>query len=118
MGQGARALSYDPNATREMQTFWDGMIEIDVSATDYNAETTLSTVWVRAIESGDTSGGNAIKIDHWDFLGSGGPPARRTGVTIYVKECIPKSPMPVITKIYKTGTTAAKIKLYYQRKRA
>lgn len=118
MGIGARALQVDPNACRELQTFWEGMIEIDVSAADYDITATLGdTVMVRAIESGDTSGGTAIKIDHRDILGSGSPP-ERTGITIYVKEGVPKSPMPEITKVYTSGTTAAKIRLYYQRRRA
>jgi len=118
MGSGARALEVDPNACRELQTFWDGSVEIDVSAADYVVATELgTTVWVRAFESGDTSGGTAIKMDYEDILGTG-TPAQRTGQTIYVKEGVPKSPFPKVLKIYTTGTTAAKIRLYYQRRRA
>jgi len=118
MGNGARSLKVDPNACRELQTFWDGMIEIDVSAADYDVAATLgNTIMVRGIESGDVSGGNAIKIDHLDVLGTG-TPAKRTGITIYVNMGSVKSPMPEITKVYQTGTTALKIRLYYQTRRA
>ena len=116
MGKGARALKVDPNAARELQTFWDGMIEIDVSAADYVVVDDLSDeVWVRGIEAGDVTGGSAIKIDHFDMLETDD---LRTGVTIYVNGNTPKSPMPIITKVYNVGTTAAKIKLFYQRIRA
>jgi hypothetical protein len=118
MGKGARALQVDPNACRELQTFWEGSVEIDVASADYVVATALSSeVWVRGIEAGSTVGGNAITVDHYDILGTGTPEVR-TGQVLYMKEGVTKSPMPVITKIYKTGTTATKIRLYYQRKRA
>lgn len=119
MGQGARALQVDPNACRELQTFWEGSVEIDISSADYVVATSLPGVWVRAFVAGSTVGGNVVVVDHEDILGSG-TPAQRTSQSIYVKEGVPVSPFPKIIKIHKaaSGTTATHIRLYYQRQRA
>jgi hypothetical protein len=115
MGKYGRTTQVHPNAARELQTFWDGCVQIDVSAADYVVSTELgSDVWVRGIESGDTSGGAVIKVDHEDYLNGGS----RTNQNVFVIQGAIKAPHPNITKVYNSGTTAASIKLYYHRKRA
>lgn len=115
MAGGRGAARKNLESMVDDQTYWDGMVEIDVSAADYDVVTTLgSDVWVRGIEASDVSGGKLIKIDHRDMLNSGA----RTNVSQYVAGAgVPKWPLPPITKVYNAGTTAAGIVLYYQRKR-
>jgi len=107
-----------PESCDELRTFWDGHVVIDVSAADYNCLTELPNYWVRGIESGDTSGGNVIKVDHEDMEGTGSPQVR-TNVSLFMAQGALKAPLPRITKVYSANTTVGKttIGLYYQRKR-
>ena len=118
MGDKGRSLQSDPNRTRELQTFWEGRIVIDVSAGDYDAATALAGYMVRGIEAGDVSGGNVIKVDHHDRLGTGDP-KQRTNQSLFMAQGAVKAPVPTITKVYSAGTTVGKttIALYYQRRR-
>ena len=119
MGKGARALQKDPNNTRELHTFWDGRVVIDVSAADYDCETSLAGFMVRGIECADTSGGNVIKVDHLDQTVTTSP-FKRTNQSLFMAQGAIKAPLPIITKVYTANTTVGKttIALYYQRVRA
>jgi hypothetical protein len=114
MGSGARALTTDPNVMRELHTWWDGSVEINVAAADYDCETQLPGYWVRGIEVGSVAGGNAVKVDHYDVTQTD---QKRTAQTLRFTVNIPKVPLPYIYKVYKTGTTATQIRLYFQRAR-
>lgn len=107
-----------PDSAREMQTFWDGRVVIDVSSSNYDCLTELANYWVRGVEVGDTSGGNIVKVDHEDMEGSGDPLVR-TNQSLFCAQGAIKAPLPRITKVYSAGTTVGKttIALYYQRKR-
>ena len=114
MGGGARALTTSPDVMRELHSWWDGSVEIDVSGSDYDCVASLPGMWVRGIEVGSVAGGDAVKVDHYDVTQTDD---KRTGQTLHFNAKVPKMPLPVIYKVYQTGTTATVIRLYFQRAR-